>query len=153
MITIINIIKIILVLVIVWLLLTKIVIVLMKYKESFKQSHTFKCVSVTNNETRAKGLMNRKKPLKKGEGMLFDFKKPQKISLWMKNTYISLDAIFMNKNGKILDLKYNLKPKSKKNIVSNTKSTYVLELNKNTIKNNNIKIGDYINVVKISKLK
>ena len=127
--------------------------VIIKYKESYKSIHTFNSVTVNTNESRKKGLMYRKKPLYKKEGMLFDFKKSKKISLWMKNTYIPLDAIFMDDNGKVLDLKHNLKPKSKKSIISNKKSKYVLEVNNNTIKNNNIKLGDYIMINKISKLK
>jgi len=149
----INIIKISVVLIIIFLLLNKIIMVIMKYRESYKTIHTFNCVTVNTNESRKKGLMYRKKPLHKKEGMLFDFKKPTKISLWMKNTYIPLDAIFMDDNGKVLDLKHDLKPKSKKSIVSTKKSKYVLEVNTNTIKNNNIQLGDYINVNKISKLK
>tara|TARA_B110001469_G_scaffold127672_1_gene149662 strand:+ start:2528 stop:2980 length:453 start_codon:yes stop_codon:yes gene_type:complete len=149
----INIVKIIVIFVILFLLLKKILMVIMKYRESYKTIHTFNCVTVNTNESRKKGLMYRKKPLHNKEGMLFDFKISQQISLWMKNTYIPLDAIFMDNNGKVLDLKQNLKPKSKINIVSTKKSKYVLEVNNNTIKNNNIKKGDYININKISKLK
>jgi len=145
--------KIIVIIVVLFLLIKKIVMVIMKYKESYKSIHTFNCVTVNTNESREKGLMYRKKPLHKKEGMLFDFKKSKKISLWMKNTYIPLDAIFMDNNGKVLDLKPNLKPKSKKSIISSKKSKYVLEVNNNTIKNNNIQLGDYIMVNKISKLK
>jgi len=148
-----NIVKIIVILVVMFLLIKKIIMVIMKYRESKKKSHLFDCVLVDTKMTRNKGLMYRKKPLKNNQGMLFDFKKPKHISLWMKNTFIPLDAIFMNDNGKILDLKPNMVPKSKKSISSNTKSKFVLEVNENTIKNNNIQIGDYINVTKITKLK
>lgn len=148
----IDIVKIIVLLVILFLLLKKIVMVIIKYKESYKSIHTFNCVIANTNDARKKGLMFRKKLLHPKEGMLFDFKKSKKISLWMKNTYIPLDAVFMDNNGKVLDLKHNLKPKSKKSIISNKKSKYVLEVNNNTIKNNNIKLGDYIMVNKISKL-
>ena len=46
--------------------------------------------------------------------MLFDFKEPMLISLWMKNTFIPLDAIYLNEDGKIVDINEGLKPKSKK---------------------------------------
>ena len=65
------------------------------------------------------GFTSRKKKLAPGEGMLFDFKEPKKISLWMKNTFIALDAIFIGNDGKIVDLKEHLKPKSKESIKSN----------------------------------
>ena len=71
-------------------------------RESYKNIFTFNSKLVNNNKTRKKGLMNRKNLLKENEGMLFDFVEPQVISLWMKNTYIPLDAIYFNKDGKIL---------------------------------------------------
>ena len=146
-------INIIIAILIVLLLIKKIIEVLIKFKESFNNVHKFKCVVVNTDKSRNKGLMFRKQKLKKDEGMLFDFKKPQQISLWMKNTFIPLDAIFIHENGKILDLKENLKPKSKKSISSDIESKFVLEVNANTIQQNNIKIGDYINLKKIKKLK
>ena len=68
------------------ILLIKIYEVGLKYNESFKNIFNFKCVVVSTDKLRKKGLMNRKKKLKDGQGMLFDFKEPMMISLW-----ISLD--------------------------------------------------------------
>jgi len=145
-------INIIIAILIILLLIKKIIEVLIKFKESYNNVHKFKCVVVNTKKSRNKGLMFRKQKLKKDEGMLFDFKKPQQISLWMKNTFIPLDAIFIHENGKILDLKENLKPKSKKSVSSNVDSKFVLEVNANTIQKNNIRIGDFINLKKIKKL-
>ena len=82
--------------------------------------------------------------------MLFEFDEPQAISLWMKNTFIPLDAIYFNENGKILELNENLKPHSKKSVISKNPCKYVLEVNANTIKNLNIQVGDYIKIKKIN---
>jgi uncharacterized protein len=132
---------------------SKIYQIIMKYRESFKSTFKFNAKVVSTQNARNNGLMHRKKKLNKNEGMLFDFEEPQTISLWMKNTYIPLDAIYFNEDGKILDLNENLKPKSTKSVKSNQLCRYVLEVNSNTIKNNNIQIGDYIKITKIKKLK
>ena len=135
------------------LLITKIVNVLKKYKESFKNTFNFEAKVVSSHKLRNKGLMNRKNKLKTNQGMLFEFDEPQAISLWMKNTYIPLDAIYFNEDGKILELNQNLKPHSTKSIISKNPCKYVLEVNRNTIKNKKINIGDYIKIKKINKLK
>jgi len=146
-------IKYIIVLLLIIILITKIVNVLKKYKESFKNTFNFEAKVVSSHKLRKKGLMNRKKKLKENQGMLFEFDEPQVISLWMKNTYIELDAIYFNENGKILELNENLKPHSTKSVKTKNLCKYVLEVNGNTIKNKNIKVGDYIKIKKINKLK
>ena len=53
-----------------------------------------------------RGMMYRKS-LDKNKGMLFLFKKPKNAVFWMKNTYISLDMIFIKENG-FIDSIYEL---------------------------------------------
>ena len=55
-------------------------------------------------EERRHGLMHRKKILN-NEGMLFIFPREKIIQLWMKNTYIPLDVIFISENKVIVDIK------------------------------------------------
>ena len=55
-------------------------------------------------------------------------------SFWMKNTFIPLDVLFLNKSGKILGYKENNKPHSLKGISIGKKSFYVLEMNSGWIK-------------------
>ena len=93
-----------------------------------------------------KGLMNRKK-LKTDSGMIFIFSKnhPQPIAMWMKNTYISLDMLFLDSNGKIIALAQNTTPMSERLIRPTLKPTsYVVELNAGEIKKHDIKIGDKV---------
>lgn len=52
-------------------------------------------------EHRAKGLMFRTE-LADNRGMLFDFKETRSVSMWMKNTPLSLDMIFTDKKGVVL---------------------------------------------------
>ena len=134
------------------ILLIKIYEVGLKYSESYKNIFNFKCVVVSSDKLRKKGLMNRKKKLKADEGMLFDFKEPIMISLWMKNTFIPLDAIYLNEDGKIVDINEGLKPHSKKSVKSTQLARYVMEVNAKTVQNKNIKLGDYIKISKVKKL-
>lgn len=56
-----------------------------------------------NDEARLTGMMYRKK-IPANTGMLFDFEKPDYYSMWMKNTYVPLDMIFMNNDGVVTAL-------------------------------------------------
>lgn len=92
---------------------------------------------------REKGLMFRKN-LSLDKGMLFIFPNESKVSMWMKNTLISLDIIFISKNYKIVDIINNAKAMSKEILTSKVKSKYVLEINAGLVKKLNIKIGNNI---------
>ena len=95
------------------------------------------------SEERSKGLMYREK-LSNNEGMLFIFPFEDVIQLWMKDTYIPLDVIFISKDKKIVDIKYNMRKLSENIIKSRVKSKYALEFNAGLINKLNIKIGDKI---------
>ena len=62
-----------------------------------------------NRFTIAKGLMFRKNLLE-NEAMLFVFNQEGNHSFWMKNTLISLDIIFLDKNKKVVDIAKNTQP-------------------------------------------
>lgn len=95
------------------------------------------------SEERNKGLMYREKLLN-NEGMLFIFPFEDIIHLWMKNTYIPLDIIFISKDKKIVDIKHSMKELSENIIKSRVKSKYALEFNAGLIKKLSIKIGDNV---------
>ena len=71
----------------------------------------FSVEMATTEEEKQTGLMYRKE-LPDGKGMLFDFSPEQQISMWMKNTYISLDMIFIRADGRILRIAENTEPMS-----------------------------------------
>jgi hypothetical protein len=76
----------------------------------------------------AKGLMYRMIPLRNNEGMLFLMPESKCHRFWMKNTFISLDMLFIDKDKKIVDIYENAKPLSIKNIVSKAPCKYILEV-------------------------
>ncbi|MDR1828545.1 MAG: DUF192 domain-containing protein, partial [Methylobacteriaceae bacterium] len=61
-------------------------------------AHLFQVEVARTNEERSQGLMFREK-LEPDKGMLFEFRQPQLATMWMKNTVISLDMLFIRKNG------------------------------------------------------
>lgn len=92
---------------------------------------------------RKKGLMFIK-TMPENQGMLFNFQTEQKISMWMKNTYIPLDMIFIKKTGQIAHIEKNTTPQSLKNIESKVAVKYVLEINAGLCDKHNIKIGNKV---------
>ena len=93
-------------------------------------------------EQRERGLMYRKS-LGSNKGMLFLFEKPLVIRMWMKDTLIPLDMIFINKN-KIVAIYQNAQPKDLRVISSKVFATGVLEINAGMVKKHQIHIGDQI---------
>ena len=122
--------RIIVILILLYILFRKIFVVFLKSRENYNnRTHIFMVQKANTYENRKKGLMFVKKKLGKNMGMLFDYKTNKIISLWMKNTYIPLDAIFMNDKSKVVDIIHNLKPLSKKTYSSKVLARYVLEVN------------------------
>ena len=87
--------------------------------------------------------MFRKNKLKYNEGMLF-LMTYKNNTMWMKNTYIPLDIIFLDNNMRILGHIEDTIPLSLDSIGINKKSNNVLEMNSGSVKYFNMKIGDKI---------
>ncbi|GGF58910.1 hypothetical protein GCM10007301_18290 [Azorhizobium oxalatiphilum] len=79
------------------------------------------------DEQRATGLMNRKS-LPERQGMLFDFKVDQPVAMWMKNTYIPLDMLFIRADGSIARIEANTTPFSERTISSGEPVRAVIEI-------------------------
>lgn len=102
------------------------------------------------DEERMKGLMFVKE-MPKNEGMLFDFSMydSKNIAMWMKNTYIPLDMLFIGCNGSIVDFVENTVPFSLDTIKSDKDFCFVLEVNGGEVKSRGLKIGDKFDGIKI----
>ena len=94
-------------------------------------------------EERNFGLMNRKN-LEQNHGMVFIYPKPQFVKMWMKNTYIPLDMIFIKENGEIDTIIKMTRPLELKPLGPNTLIKAVLEINGGLTTYLNIKKGDIV---------
>jgi uncharacterized membrane protein (UPF0127 family) len=105
--------------------------------------HVFSVEMATTEEEKTTGLMYRKE-LPDGKGMLFDFSPEQQVSMWMKNTYISLDMIFIRADGRILRIAENTEPLSTRIISSGGLAKGVLEVIAGTAQKYGIRPGDRV---------
>ena len=109
----------------------------------YSKNITFNVEVARTLEERRIGLMYKKKLLN-NEGMLFIFPREKIIQLWMKNTYIPLDVIFISENKVIVDIKKNMEKLSETIVKSKVKSRYALEFNAGLINKLDIEIGDKV---------
>jgi uncharacterized protein len=96
-----------------------------------------------DNNERGIGLMNRKS-MPEGQGMLFDFQTTRLVQMWMKNTYVPLDILFIEKSGRIESIAENTVPQSLDIIGSIDEVRFALELVAGTAKRDGIKAGDQV---------
>ncbi len=89
------------------------------------------------------GLMFRRS-LPADAGMLFDYGDPQPIAMWMKNTLIPLDMIFIGKDGKVVDFRERAVPMSLDTIEPKTLARAVLEVNAGTVQRLGLRLGDTV---------
>ncbi|MFT5703794.1 MAG: uncharacterized membrane protein (UPF0127 family) [Rickettsiales bacterium] len=106
-------------------------------------THNFKINIASEEESKQKGLMFIKN-LPEDHGMLFEFKKERMVFMWMKNTKISLDMIFINKAGEIVSIKKRARPESLDTISSDHVVQKVLEINGGLTDKLGIEVGDMI---------
>lgn len=101
-------------------------------------------LEIADNEfKRQLGLMNRKS-MKDNEGMLFIFPVERMQSFWMRNTFFSLDMIFVNKDKRIVTIHKHTKKLSDQSYPSTKPAMYVVEVNAGYTDKHNIVVGDKI---------
>ena len=89
------------------------------------------------------GLMYRSS-LPAGRGMLLLNEKPQVLNVWMKNTFIPLDIIYIDADGYIVKIVENAQPESTAVMPSEGKVKAVLELNAGQVRQKEIAVGDRV---------
>jgi len=107
------------------------------------QKQTFQVEVARNDADRAQGLMFRRS-MAPDRGMLFDFGRVEPVSMWMQNTYLSLDMLFIRPDGTIARIAANTEPLSTRTISSGEPVLAVLELNAGTAAKLGIKPGDRV---------
>jgi len=106
-------------------------------------SHKFDVELATTPDQLSFGLMYRRS-LAVDAGMLFDYSRPQIVAMWMKNTLIPLDMVFIDAVGKVAHISERTVPQSLRTISSQVPVRAVLELNGGTVARLKIKNGDRI---------
>ena len=96
-------------------------------------------------EKRRKGLMFRKQ-MDPDSAMLFLFEKNHQPFMWMKNTYISLDMLFINEAGNVVYIVENTTPLSETPIhpPADLEACAVLEVKAGSVKHKGIQVGDHV---------
>jgi uncharacterized protein len=105
--------------------------------------HVFSVELAVTDEERSRGLMFRRS-VPESYGMLFDFKRDQEVTMWMRNTYVSLDMIFIQSDGRIRRIAENTETESDKIIPSGGQVRAVLEVAAGTARKLGIEAGDRV---------
>lgn len=107
------------------------------------KTHAFVIELALTDQQRSQGLMYRKE-MPDDHGMLFDFGETRRVSMWMENTILPLDMLFVDSTGTIRNIKENAVPYSRDVIDSMTDVKYVIELNAGVVGKLGIKTGDKV---------
>ena len=103
-------------------------------------------VEIADSEKERKEGLSGWEKLEKDEGMLFIFDEKDRHAIWMKDMDFSIDIIWLDEKGKVVDLKRNASPESYPNtFFPKDYSLYVLELRAGLIEKLDIELGEQIN--------
>ena len=105
--------------------------------------HAFLVEVMRTDEERERGLMFRRS-MPPDRGMLFDFKTAAPVMMWMKNTYIPLDMVFIGPDGRVISTAVDAEPKSERIIPSGGAALAVLELNAGLVARFGVRPGDKV---------
>ncbi len=105
--------------------------------------HQFQVELADTPTERATGLMHRKF-MPRYQGMLFDFHAEEPVMMWMKNTYIPLDMVFVSRKGVVTKVASDTVPMSEEIISSGPPAYAVIEFNAGVAKEMAIAPGDEV---------
>ena len=111
--------------------------------ETATESHRFTVEVARTGEQRALGLMFRDQ-MPTDAGMLFIYSREKPVGMWMKNTLIPLDMLFIGSDGRIFQIVERTVPHSTKLIEAERPARAVLELNGGTAHRLGIEPGDRV---------
>ena len=105
--------------------------------------HAFNVEVARNEKDRARGLMFRRS-LPQDHGMLFLFENERPIAMWMKNTYIPLDMVFVSRKGRVTSIARGAIPLSEAVIPSGGPVYAVIELAAGAADAIGLSVGDQV---------
>ncbi len=107
------------------------------------QEYTFDVELALTTQQLSQGLMFRPS-LAREAGMLFIHRPARRVDMWMRNTRIPLDMLFVAANGEIVRIEERTVPFSQANISSRSAGPVVLEVNGGTVARLGIRSGDRV---------
>ena len=105
--------------------------------------HTFRVWVADTDARRERGLMFVER-MDADAGMLFIYPRAQRVAMWMKNTVLSLDMLFIAADGRVLKVASRTTPHSLDTIESSGAALGVVELNAGTCERLNIRAGSQV---------
>ena len=105
--------------------------------------HKIEIEIAESSEDQSMGLMYRTS-VPPGTGMLFPYETSREITMWMRNTYVSLDMVFIKADGVVHRVEHGTEPLSERIIPSKGPAKAVLELVAGDAKRLGIKAGDLV---------
>lgn len=112
-------------------------------QKSDSEKITYHIEVADTDATRRRGLMYREH-MPSDQGMLLDFMGNYNVGIWMKNTYIPLDLIFIDAAGKIVYIYPDATPLSTRTISTDRRVKAVLEVNSGQVKVHGVRVGDRV---------
>lgn len=106
-------------------------------------AHKFQFEFADTDSKRSTGLMHRAE-IGPDIGMLFDFKRDRMVAMWMRNTFIPLDMLFLDEHGEIVTIAENTVPHSEKTVSSRVRVRSVLEVAAGTVQRLVVQVGDHV---------
>jgi uncharacterized protein len=111
---------------------------------SFRR-HVFEAWRADDHRTRAQGFMFvEDDAVRPDQAMIFVYEPPQVVSMWMKNTLIPLDMLFVDARGCIVKIHEHARPGSLAQIGSGVPVTLVVELKAGTAARLGLKTGQRV---------
>lgn len=114
------------------------------------KEHPFTIELALSNAERMQGLMYRK-AMPADHGMLFDFGEERLVTMWMRNTVLPLDMLFIGSDGVVKTVRERAVPFSESIISSGEDVQYVLEVNAGTVKRLGLGPGSRIDLDALKK--
>ncbi|MBM3567610.1 MAG: DUF192 domain-containing protein [Alphaproteobacteria bacterium] len=111
--------------------------------ETGSAKHAFQVEFAATPEQKSRGLMFRER-MAPDHGMLFDFRPGQHVAMWMRNTLIPLDMLFILSDGRIRNIHKRAVPHSEATIASDGAVAAVLEINGGAADRLGIAPGDLV---------
>jgi hypothetical protein len=113
-------------------------------RASFRR-HLFEAWRAETPQAREQGFMFvEEREVRSDQAMIFIYDPPQYVAMWMKNTLLPLDMLFVDQRGCVVTIKQDARPGSLAQIVSRVPVVLVVELKAGTVAAQGIAVGDRV---------